>query len=68
VVLAMAFLGMQVSGQTRAVLIGRLARFEPVARRLADLPAALRSLFLVPEDGAVATALGAIAAAREAKT
>jgi len=62
VALTIAFLGLQITGHSRIVLIGKLALLEALCRRLADLPDGLRTLFNVPADAGTASARGALAA------
>jgi type II pantothenate kinase len=65
VVLATALLGLQASGQSVAILVGKLLLFEPIGRRAAEASSALGGLLVIPENGAVAIALGALWSLRE---
>lgn len=67
VAIQVTLLGLQASGQTGAILTGRLLQLAPVAARIADVQQALPGLLVVPERAAVATALGAVWALREGK-
>jgi type II pantothenate kinase len=64
VVLTVTLLGLQASGQGRAILIGKLMLFEPIGKRIADVARILHPVLVLPERGTVATALGAMWAAR----
>ncbi|MGH7821904.1 MAG: Fumble domain-containing protein [Candidatus Binatia bacterium] len=63
VVLTVVLLGLQASGHERAILIGKLLLFEPIGRRIGEVAKMLAPLFVIPENGPVATALGALWAA-----
>lgn len=60
VVLSVVLLGLQASGHGRVILIGKLLLFEPVGRRIREVAKVLAPLFVIPENGPVATALGAL--------
>jgi type II pantothenate kinase len=68
VVLTVTLLGLRASGHHRAVLVGRLARLEAVQARIAALPGDLPRRLVVPPEAEVATAFGAIVAARASES
>lgn len=61
-------LGLQVSGQPRAVLTGKLLLVEPVRDRIMEVGAMLGGIFSIPPHAAHASAWGAIWAAGESGT
>ena len=64
VAMQFALLGLQITGQSRAVLVGKLPWFRPIGERLGNLPPGLADLVLIPPRGGLATALGALEAVR----
>ena len=68
VVLWTILLGLQVSGQGRAVLTGKLVLLAPVRRRIDEMSQALGGLLIVPPRAAIASALGAMWSLREGRS
>jgi type II pantothenate kinase len=60
VVLTVTILGLQAARQGTAIMTGKLLLFEPVRQRVGEASAELGGLFVIPENAAVATALGAL--------
>ena len=58
-------LGLQASGQTRAILTGKLLLVGPVRRRVEEIGSMLGDRIVVPQRGEVASALGALWSIRE---
>jgi type II pantothenate kinase len=65
VVLWTVLLGLQVSGHARAVLTGKVLLVGPVRRRIEEIGSILGDRIVVPQRGAVASALGALWSIRE---
>jgi len=68
VVLWTVLLGLQASGQARAILTGKLLLVDPVRRRIDQIGALLGGLLVVPPRAEVASALGALWAIGEGLT
>lgn len=68
VVLWTVLLGLQASGQRRAILTGKLVLVEPIRRRIDDIGTALGGVLVVPDRAGVASALGAVWSAGERHT
>jgi type II pantothenate kinase len=66
VVLWTILLGLQASGQTRAILTGKLLLVEPIRRRIDEFSPLLGGALVIPERAGLASALGALWTAREA--
>jgi type II pantothenate kinase len=60
VVLWTVLLGLQASGQARAILTGKLLLVEPIRRRIDEFSPLLGGALIIPERAAVASALGAL--------
>jgi type II pantothenate kinase len=58
-------LGLQVAGQSRAILTGKLLLVSPIRARMEELGAMLGGIFSIPPDAEVAAAWGAVWAASE---
>ncbi|MGH7897986.1 MAG: Fumble domain-containing protein [Candidatus Binatia bacterium] len=67
VVLWTILLGLQASGQARAILTGKLLLVEPIRRRMAEFSPLLGGALIIPERAGIASALGALWSARGAE-